>query len=147
MREFLNLANEFRGCPIVDDEFPLHRDRFDLALDYLTKNMPKIICLCGSTRFWTTFRNEGLRLTLEGAIVLSIGICDPISMAHAHPDSAAGYFIKQRLDILHKRKIDLADEILVLNVGGYIDDSTRSEILYARAAGKQVIFLESEAAG
>lgn len=108
---------------------------------------PRIVCLCGSTRFWQTFAAEGLRLTLEGKIVLSIGIAAPDSMVLAHPDTAEGRAQKTALDVLHKRKIDLADEVLVLNVGGYIGESTRSEIEYARAHGKPVRFLEGEPDG
>jgi cell division protein FtsB len=51
---------------------------------------------------------------------------------------------KQRLDELHKRKIDLADEVLILNVGGYIGESTKSELEYARANGKTIRFLEPD---
>lgn len=50
---------------------------------------------------------------------------------------------KEMLDDMHKRKIDMADEIYVINVGGYIGDSTRSEIAYAKAHGKTVNCLES----
>ena len=49
---------------------------------------------------------------------------------------------KEMLDDMHKRKIDMADEIFVINVGGYIGDSTRSEIEYAKAHGKKVKYLE-----
>ena len=52
--------------------------------------------------------------------------------------------VKESLDELHLRKIDLADEVFILNVGGYIGDSTRSELDYARAQGKPVKFLEPE---
>ena len=106
---------------------------------------PGIICLCGSTRFWEAFRDHGLRLTLEGKIVLSIGIAAPDSMIFAHANDEEGKQVKARLDALHKQKIDLADEILVLNVGGYIGDSTRSEIEHARQRGKVVRWLEPPA--
>lgn len=98
---------------------------------------PKIICLCGSTRFIKTFAEVNLKLTLEGIIVLSVG-------AVAHSDSELGLDeeTKRKLDELHKDKIDLADEILVLNVGGYIGSSTRSEIEYARRFDTRVRFLE-----
>ena len=142
MKEFLELANTFRNVAIVEDDFLLWRDRFDAALTYLTKTMPKIVCLCGSTRFWETFRDKGLELTLKGHIVLSIGICAPDSMVLAHPESNDGKQQKTALDELHKRKIDLCDEVLVLNVGGYIGDSTRSEIQYAVERGKRVCYLE-----
>jgi len=98
---------------------------------------PKVVCLCGSTRFSEEFREANLRETLAGRIVLSIG-------ADFKSDQALGLTVadKARLDELHKRKIDLADEILVLNVGGYIGDSTRSEIEYACVHGKAVRYLE-----
>lgn len=43
------------------------------------------------------------------------------------------------LDDMHKRKIDMADEIYVINVGGYIGESTRSEIEYAKNIGRGVL--------
>jgi hypothetical protein len=105
---------------------------------------PTIVCLCGSTRFSHAFREANLRETLAGRIVLTIG-CDMKTDADlfVNLDEAAVERIKADLDELHKRKIDLADEILVLNIGGYIGDSTRSEIAYAEAAGKAVRWLET----
>ena len=105
-------------------------------------NIPTIVCLCGSTRFWEEFRDAGLRETLAGRIVLSIGIAAPDAVTFAHADTPNGLTIKAKLDALHKRKIDLADEVLVLNVGGYVGDSTRSEIEYAQSRGKEVRWLE-----
>ena len=80
-------------------------------------------------------------LTMAGIIVLSIGIAAPDSMILAHPDSEQGKAQKSMLDQLHKRKIDLADEILVLNVDGYFGDSTRGEIAYAQFTKKPVRWL------
>lgn len=108
------------------------------------KPRPRIVCLCGSTRFYDAFREANLRLTLEGRIVLSIG-CDTKSDADLgliHEEGGSVTAAKVALDELHKRKIDLADEVLVLNVGGYIGDSTRSEIAYAERLGKPVEYLE-----
>lgn len=109
---------------------------------------PTIVCLCGSTRFADAFREANLRETLAGRIVLSIG-CDMRSDAElfAGMDAAALADVKTKLDELHKRKIDLADEVLVLNVGGYIGDSTRSEIEYALFQGKEIRWLERERLG
>lgn len=101
------------------------------------KKQPKIVCLCGSTRFMEAFQSANLSLTLAGNIVLSVG-CNTKSDASLQ----LGIEDKERLDDLHKRKIDLADEILVLNVGGYIGDSTRSEIAYAQTLGKPINYLE-----
>lgn len=101
---------------------------------------PDIVVLCGSTRFFDEFRRQNLRLTCEGVIVLSIG-CDTKSDGDlfGQDDVEA---LKARLDELHKRKIDLADSVLVLNVGGYIGESTRSEIAYAERLGKPITYLE-----
>jgi len=111
--------------------------------------IPKIVCLCGSTRFWKQFQESGLQETLAGGIVLFIGV------ARCRDDddkSFGGYVptdqydaIKKELDELHLRKIDLADEVLILNVGGYIGESTRRELEYARANDKVIRFLEPEA--
>ncbi len=110
--------------------------------NFLPPEFPTIVCLCGSTRFWKEFRDHGLRLTLEGKIVLSIGIAAPDSITFAQASDEEGLELKERLDWLHKRKIDLADEVLILNVGGYIGDSTRSELNYATTRGKVIRFLE-----
>lgn len=105
-------------------------------------DFPKIVCLCGSTRFYSAFQEANYRETMDGRIVLSVGF-----YPHATPE-AHGEEIgitpeqKETLDQLHLRKIDLADEVLVLNVGGYIGDSTRREIEYARSLGKPVRWLE-----
>jgi hypothetical protein len=100
-------------------------------------NFPLIVCLCGSTKFSDAYRVANLRETLKGNIVLTVG-CDFKS------DDALGlrWDEKIRLDELHKRKIDLADEVLVLNVGGYIGESTKSEIEYATVLNKPIRYLE-----
>ena len=97
----------------------------------------KIITLCGSTRFKDEFLAEQKRLTLEGNIVISVGL-----FGHSGDDEVWAPGTKEMLDEMHKRKIDLADEIFVINVGGYIGSSTKSEIEYAKATGKPVRYLE-----
>lgn len=104
--------------------------------------MPEVVCLCGSTKFWKVFRDKGLELALEGKIVLSIGIAAPDSITLANPDNSMGVAKKDELDVLHKHKINLADSVLVLNVGGYVGDSTKSEIKHARMTGVPVKYLE-----
>jgi hypothetical protein len=105
------------------------------------QGQPKIVCLCGSTRFGEAFREWNLRETIAGKIVLSIG-CN----LKSDSDLIAAGLLKEAdkvaLDELHKRKIDLADEVLVLNVGGYIGDSTRSEIEYTTKLNKPIRYLE-----
>lgn len=108
-------------------------------------DLPEIVCLCGSTRFYDAFQRANYYETMRGKIVLSVGHY-PHSPETAHGESV-GCTPEQKiaLDILHKRKIDLADEVLVLNVGGYIGSSTRSEIEYAEAHGKPIRYLEPDA--
>jgi len=102
---------------------------------------PKIVCLCGSTRFMNAFRRASLEETLGRKIVLSIGCnlrdSDFETFTQEHLAE-----IKVELDELHLRKIDLADEVLILNVGGYIGESTRNELNYAKEKGKKIRFLE-----
>ena len=96
-----------------------------------------VITLCGSTRFKDAFLEAQKRLTLAGNIVISVGL-----FGHSGDDEVWKEGIKEMLDDIHKRKIDMADEIYVINVGGYIGSSTRSEIEYARKKGKKISFLE-----
>ena len=96
-----------------------------------------IITLCGSTRFKEQFLEAQKRLTLEGNIVISVGL-----FGHSGDEEVWTPGMKEMLDDMHKRKIDLADAIYVINVGGYIGASTRSEIEYAKATGKEVLYLE-----
>ena len=98
-----------------------------------------VITLCGSTRFKDQFLEAQKRLTLEGNIVISVGL-----FGHAGDDEVWTEGTKEMLDDMHKRKIDMADEIFVINVGGYIGSSTRSEIEYAKVTGKSVRYLEEE---
>ena len=99
---------------------------------------PPIVCLCGSTRYMEAFFAAGWQATLAGHIVLSVGVC---KHASDHGAEAIGPEVADRLDELHKRKIDLADWVCVLNVGGYVGPSTRSEIAYATEHGKPIKFL------
>lgn len=104
---------------------------------------PTIVCLCGSTRFLEAFREANLRETLDGKIVLTIG-CDTHSddSLFIQMSSDEKAVVKERLDRLHLHKIRHAHEVLILNVGGYIGESTRREMEYARRLGKRIRFLE-----
>lgn len=97
----------------------------------------KVITLCGSTRFKDEFLREQKRLSLEGNIVISVGL-----FGHSGDNEVFSEGVKEMLDDMHKRKIDMADEIFVINKGGYIGESTRSEIEYAHKTGKVVNYLE-----
>ena len=85
----------------------------------------------------TSYLQTQKKLTLEGYIVISVGL-----FGHSGDDEVWTEGTKEMLDDMHKRKIDMADEIFVINVGGYIGSSTRSEIVYAEATGKPVRYLE-----
>ena len=97
----------------------------------------KVITLCGSTKFKDEFLIEQKRLTLEGNIVISVGL-----FGHSGDDEVWTENIKKMLDDMHKRKIDMADEIFVINKNGYIGSSTTSEIEYALKTNKKVNYME-----
>ena len=110
------------------------------------KGKPKIITLCGSTRFIEHFAVMGWELEKQGAIALSchylpksyfinkdISVCDHLAEVEG---------VKEHFDQLHMRKIEMSDEILVLNVEGYIGESTNNEIAHAKKLGKLIRYLE-----
>lgn len=114
---------------------------FDRKMSVAGKR-PEVVVLCGSTRFKDDFEREMVRLGLEGKIVLTVscfghsGDLPPEACIDGHPTKTA-------LDELHKRKIDMADRVLVINPGGYIGTSTRSEIEYAEWFEKPIDYLEA----
>ena len=97
----------------------------------------KVITLCGSTKFKDDFFREQKRLSLEGNIVISVGM-----FGHSGDNEVWSEGIKEMLDDMHKRKIDMADEIFVINKNGYIGSSTKSEIEYAIKTNKLVKYME-----
>ena len=97
----------------------------------------RVITLCGSTKFKDAFMEAQKSLTLRGNIVISVGVFSHEDDEIINNDTIA------MLDDMHKRKIDMADEIFVINVEGYIGSSTKSEIEYAIAHGKPVKYLEN----
>lgn len=101
------------------------------------KGKYRVITLCGSTRFMDEFMAVQKKLTLEGNIVISVGL-----FGHSGDSEAWTPGTKEMLDDMHKSKIDLADEIFVINPGGYIGSSTRGEIEYARKTCKKISSLE-----
>lgn len=142
-------------CDNGDVEISLAGDLDGVSVTVLAKNIPiafrvkpdkshpTIVCLCGSTRFSQAFHVANLKETLAGKIVLSIGI-DTKSDRDLLLAGQITREDKRRLDELHLRKIDLADEILVLNVNGYIGSSTANEIAYAASHGKRIRYLEED---
>jgi hypothetical protein len=127
------------GFPHYSNECHEHHD---LVRDFGGPR-PEIVVLCGSTRFYDQFQQANYDLTMAGAIVLSVGFYPHAKAEHGHGegvghDSAE----KVALDELHKRKIDLADRVLVVSdESGYYGESTRSEIAYAESIGKPVSYL------
>ena len=98
----------------------------------------KVITLCGSTKFKDEFLREQKRLSLEGNIVISVGL-----FGHSGDDEVWSDGKKEMMDDMHKRKIDMSDEIFVINKNGYIGSSTKSEIEYAIKTNKKVNYMEN----
>ena len=98
-----------------------------------------VITLCGSTKFKEEFLQVQKELTLAGNIVISVGL-----FGHSGDNEVWNEGTKEMLDDMHKRKIDMADEIFVINVNGYIGESTQSEIEYAKKKHKIINYLEKE---
>ncbi|MCJ7564561.1 MAG: hypothetical protein MUP52_08230 [Candidatus Aminicenantes bacterium] len=121
----------------------------------MTPPRPMVVCFCGSVLFSEQMLVTAWEYAKAGIIVLGWCVL-PDSYFAAFPgsrgDDGAGVHaaekegVKEALDELHKRKIDLADEVLVINVGGYVGDSTKSEIRYAIDHGKPVLWLEPDSA-
>ena len=99
-------------------------------------NRYKIIALCGSIKFKEKFIKVQEKLTLENNIVLTPNFFNTIKKEDIKEET------KEMLDKMHKQKIDISDEILVINVGGYIGENTRNEIEYAKIKGKKISYLE-----
>lgn len=95
----------------------------------------KVITLCGSTRFKDDFMEQQKLLTLQGYIVISVG-------CFGHSGDVFTEEQKEMLDDMHKRKIDMADEIYVINKNGYIGSSTKSEIEYAKSKEMPITYME-----
>ena len=106
-----------------------------------------VITLCGSTRFRKAFEEANKQLTLAGYIVISVGLYGHSGDEEVweNMDEGTQTETKRMLDDMHKRKIDMADAIFVINQDGYIGDSTASEIAYAVRTGKKVHYLISPA--
>lgn len=99
---------------------------------------PTVVCLCGSTRFGDAYKEANKRETLAGRIVLSVGLLGHQEGLDMQSET------KRMLDALHLRKVEMADEVLILNVGGYIGESTNREYEHARRLGKRIRFWTQE---
>lgn len=101
------------------------------------KTRPPIVCICGSSKFKDAFLEQQKRFTLEGNIVLSLEF-----FGHLDKTINMAGPVKKMLDALYFRKVELADFIFVVNVGGYVGWSTQNEINWANVLGKPVYYLE-----
>ena len=98
------------------------------------KDFPEVVTLCGSTRFKEQFIEANRKLSLQGKIVLSVG-------QFTHADSLSlSEEQKKKLDELHFKKIEISDTIYVIDVDGYIGQSTRNEIEYAKKLNKKIYY-------
>lgn len=104
----------------------------------------KVITLCGSTRFRDEFYWMQKKLTMEGNIVISVGIFGHDGDADEFGIDYEASETKEMLDDMHKRKIDMADAICVINKDGYIGNSTQSEIKYAIEHGKEILWFDED---
>lgn len=102
----------------------------------MVKNKYNIITLCGSIKFKTEFMKVQEELTLDGNIVFTPNFFNNLK-------DEINIETKKMLDKMHRQKIDISNEIYVINLGGYIGESTKSEIQYAMANGKKISYLES----
>lgn len=110
----------------------------EVIVNKITDNLNKeyeVVTLCGSTRFKDDFIKVQKDLTLKSCIVISVGL-------FSHSGDVITNKQKLMLDDMHKRKIDMADTVFVINRDGYIGESTKSEIEYAEKQGKTVVYLE-----
>lgn len=103
----------------------------------------EVVTICGSSKFKDEILAEVARLTLDGALVISLGVFGHHDLPDYNWDTDASD-LKTMLDALHKQKIDMADAVHVVNPGGYYGESTRREIEYARLVGKFVTFMEPD---
>lgn len=103
----------------------------------------KVITLCGSTKFAAEFAAVNQRLTMEGCVVISLGMFSlPDLPEYDWAADSSGH--KARLAYVHLQKIRMADEVYIVDPGGYVGDSTRREIAYAQSLGKPVRYLSRE---
>lgn len=124
----------FPNCSYGREEISSQKDTKPAPSE--EKSSRKVITLCGSTRFKAEFLEMLEILTLCGWIVLLPGYYGHCARFPISDE------VKDTLDALHKKKIDMSDAIYVLNIDGYIGESTKDEIQYAKEHNKEIIYYE-----
>ena len=99
------------------------------------KDKYNVITLCGSIKFKNEFMKVQEELTLDGNIVFIPNFFNNLK-------GEINKETKKMLYEMHRQKIDMSNEVYVINCGGYIGESTKSEIEYAKANGKMISYLE-----
>lgn len=105
----------------------------------------EVVTICGSSKFKHEILAEVARLTMEGKLVISLGVFGHHDLPDYNWDTDASD-LKTMLDALHKQKIDMADSVHVVNPGGYYGESTARELDYALSLGKPVTYMETPTA-
>jgi len=112
----------------------LWKQALNIALGLIKDPKPKIVCICGSTRYPEALEQAYLNEVMAGHI--------PLVFLGNSRKWHSNREVKTQLDAMYKHKIEMADEILVLNVDGYVGPSTASEVKHARWLGKKIRWLE-----
>ena len=158
MRAWLEEKKEELMLPVKLSGYPptkWHIERNEIidsilaALSGPSVKRPKIVCFCGSSRFIEQFGIFMWEYEKAGNIALGLhwlppSYFDELNRPAADDHQAEAEGLAEKMDELHLRKIDLADEVFILNVGGYIGESTRNEIEYAKKLGKKIKYLEPQ---
>ena len=132
-------------CSCMIGEPEINADSESCQVDTFVKPPPKIICICGSTRFADLHAIARWEFEKDGsAICLMINYL-PAGYFEGFGNDHYGekFGNKEVLDELHFRKIEMANEIYVINKNGYIGESTRNEIEYGKKLGKPIKYLEA----
>ena len=108
-------------------------------------NTPNVICLCGSSRFIDVMAVLAWQLEKQGNIVLSLHLLPRWYCGDVDDHIAEAEGVADSMDELHLRKIDMADEVIVVDVEGYVGDSTSREIQYAKDTATSLRYLSKEA--
>jgi hypothetical protein len=115
----------------------------DQQIPQTAEGEAKVITLCGSTRFEAEFAEVNQRLTMDGYVVISLGMFSLPDLT-GYGWTADSRDLRGRLGGLHFQKIRMADEVYIVDPGGYLGESTRREIAYAKELGKPVRYLSRE---